>query len=452
MANNSEPIPAPPALPQARKLVTEIPGPASKALAARMNAAVPRALQSPTLPVFAAQAGGGVLVDVDGNSLIDMGSGIAVTTVGAANPAVVRAVQEQVARFTHTCFMVSPYESYVALAERLAARYPGLPADSVRAAFFNSGAEAVENAVKIARAATGREAVVAFDHAFHGRTNLTMAMTAKAKPYKSGFAPFAPEVYRVPPSYPYRDGLTGRAAAQAAIAQIETQIGAANVAAVVFEPIQGEGGFIVPAPGFIEDIAAWSRANGVIFVADEIQSGIARTGNFFAIEHSGITPDLIAVAKGIGGGMPLSGVVGKAEVMDAAGPGGIGGTYGGNPAATAAALAVLDVIERDGLVRQARVIGEVLRTRLEAIQEWDPRVGEVRGRGAMMAIELVDPATKAPAAALAKAVAARCIAAGVVTLTCGTYGNVIRFLPPLTISGELLTDAMDVLAEALRAA
>ncbi|MDR1634836.1 MAG: 4-aminobutyrate--2-oxoglutarate transaminase [Bifidobacteriaceae bacterium] len=441
----------PPALPQVRKLVTEIPGPRSKALAARLRQAVPRALHSPTLPVFAAQAGGGVLVDVDGNSLIDLGSGIAVTTVGAANPEVVAAVRQQVAQFTHTCFMVSPYESYVALAERLAARYPGLPADAVRAAFFNSGAEAVENAVKIARAATGREAVVVFDHAFHGRTSLTMAMTAKAKPYKAGFAPFAPEVYRVSGSYPYRDGRTGPQAALSAISQIETQIGAAQVAAVVFEPIQGEGGFIVPAPGFIEAIAQWCQTHGVVFVADEIQSGIARTGDFFAIEDSGATPDLITVAKGIAGGMPLSGVVGKAEVMDAAGPGGIGGTYGGNPAATAAALAVLDVIERDGLAERARQIGAVLRDGLAAIQQDDPRIGEIRGRGAMMALELVDPANKAPAAALAKAVAAHCIGAGVITLTCGTYGNVIRFLPPLTISDDLLRDALGVLRRALSA-
>jgi 4-aminobutyrate aminotransferase/(S)-3-amino-2-methylpropionate transaminase len=413
-----------------------------------MGKALARGVASPTMPVFAAAAGGGVIQDVDGNLLIDLASGIAVTTVGVSNPAVVRAVQEEVARLTHTCFMVTPYEGYVELAERLAARYPGLPAAQVRAAFFNSGAEAVENAVKIARAATGRQAVVAFDHAFHGRTNLTMAMTAKAKPYKSGFAPFAPEVYRVPGSYPYRDGLTGPQAAARWVSQVETQIGGANVAAVVLEPVQGEAGFIVPAPGFIRAVADWCNENGAVFVADEIQSGVARTGDFFAIEREHAVPDLITVAKGLAGGMPLSGVVGRAEVMDAVGPGGIGGTYGGNPAACAAALAVLDVIDRDGLLERARQVEALLRAGLETIADADPRLGDVRGRGAMVAAELVDPATKEPDPALAKTVAGAAAAEGVVVLTCGSYGNVLRLLPPLTISDELLGDALRVLREA----
>jgi 4-aminobutyrate aminotransferase/(S)-3-amino-2-methylpropionate transaminase len=361
---------------------------------------------------------------------------------------VVAAVQAQAASFTHTCFMVTPYEPYVALAEKLAVHYPGLPATDVRAAFFNSGAEAVENAVKIARVATGRQAIVAFDHAFHGRTNLTMAMTAKAKPYKSGFAPFADEVYRAPTSYPYRDGLSGAAAAERWITQVESQIGGGNVAAVVFEPIQGEGGFLVPAPGFVPAIAKWCQANGAVFVADEIQSGIARTGDFFAIEHEGVTPDLITVAKGIAGGMPLSGLIGRADLMNAAQPGGIGGTFGGNPTACAAALAVLDGIEQEGLLQRAHQIEAVLTGGLRQIAATDPRLGEIRGRGAMIAVEVVDPETKAPNAELTKAVAAYAIQQGVLTLTCGTYGNVLRFLPPLSISDQLLNDALGVLGEA----
>jgi 4-aminobutyrate aminotransferase/(S)-3-amino-2-methylpropionate transaminase len=416
-----------------------------------MRAALPAALTSPTVPVFAAVGGGGVVLDVDGNSLIDLGSGIAVTTVGVSQPDVVAAVQAQVAALTHTCFMVTPYEPYVALAEELAARYPA-SAGEVRAAFFNSGAEAVENAVKIARSATGRSAVVAFDHAFHGRTNLTMAMTAKAKPYKAGFAPFASDIYRLPGSYPYRDGLSGPQAARRWIDLVESQIGAANLAAAVLEPIQGEGGFIVPAPGFVATIAEWCQANGVVFVADEIQSGIARSGDFFAIEREGVTPDLITVAKGLAGGMPLSGVVGRAEVMDQVGVGGIGGTYGGNPGACAAALAVLRVIDRDNLMARARQVGEIIHARLGAIAAADPRLGDIRGRGAMVAAEVVDPQTGEPAPALTKAVAAYAVGQGVITLTCGTHGNVLRFLPPLTISDALLNEAFDVIADGFAAA
>ncbi|MDR1188838.1 MAG: 4-aminobutyrate--2-oxoglutarate transaminase [Bifidobacteriaceae bacterium] len=441
-----------PSLPQVRRLVTELPGPKSAALTERMRRSVASGLSNPTVPVFAAAAGGGVVLDVDGNSLIDLGSGIAVTTVGVSHPDVVAAVQNQVAALTHTSFMITPYEAYVALAEKLGSRYTGLPASEVRAAFFNSGAEAVENAVKIARGVTGRSAVAVFDHAFHGRTNLTMAMTAKAKPYKAGFGPFAGEVYRLPGSYPYRDGLTGAAAAERWIALAETQIGAANLAAVVLEPIQGEGGFVVPAHGFIAAITDWCRDNGVVFVADEIQSGIARTGDFFAMEHEGAVPDLITVAKGLAGGMPLSGVIGRASIIDKVGPGGIGGTYGGNPSACAAALAVLDVIERDDLTARARAIGEMMHARLGLIATADPRVGDIRGRGAMVAAELVDPATQAPDAALAKAVAAHAIKHGVITLTCGTYGNVLRFLPPLSISDELLGEGLGVIAEGLAAA
>lgn len=437
-----------PALAQERRLVTEIPGPRSRALTARQQTAVARGVAT-TMPVFAAAAGGGVIVDVDGNSLIDLGSGIAVTTVGASAPAVVAAVREQAAAFTHTCFMVTPYEGYVAVAERLNALTPGDHAK--RTALFSSGAEGVENAVKIARAATGRDAVVAFDHAYHGRTNLTMALTAKNHPYKSGFGPFAPDVYRAPMSYPYRDGLDGPAAARRAIATIETQVGVENLAAVLIEPIQGEGGFVVPAPGFLPALAEWCRAHDVVLVADEVQTGIARTGAMYACEHEGVVPDLVVTAKGVADGLPLSAVTGRAEIMDAAHAGGLGGTYGGNPVACAAALATLDTVLAEGLVARARRIGEVLTSRLTALQARDPRVGDVRGRGAMIAVELVDPTDQAPDPALTSRVAAAVRAQGVVVLTCGTYGNVLRLLPPLAIPDELLDEGVGVIEDALAA-
>ncbi|WP_447589951.1 4-aminobutyrate--2-oxoglutarate transaminase [Microbacterium lacticum] len=438
-----------PTLPQQRSLVTAIPGPRSQELLARKASAVASGVAH-TVPIAAVAAGGGVVVDADGNSLIDLGSGIAVTSVGNAHPAVVAAVQNAVAQMTHTCFMISPYESYVAVAERLNRLTPGDHAK--KSALFNSGAEAVENAVKIARRFTGRQAVVAFDHAYHGRTNLTMALTAKSMPYKSGFGPFASEVYRAPASYPFRDGLSGAEAAAKAISLIEKQIGADNLAAVIIEPIQGEGGFIVPADGFLPAVVDWCRANGVVFIADEVQTGFARTGAMFASELFGIVPDLITTAKGIAGGMPLAAVTGRAEIMDATHAGGLGGTYGGNPVACAAAVASIDAFENDGLVGRATEIGEVLRARLDALQAADPRIGDVRGRGAMTAAEFVDPVTGAPDAALTSAVAKAAIAEGVIVLTCGTYGNVIRFLPPLSISDELLGEGLDVVAAALAAA
>ena len=438
-----------PTLPQQRSLVTAIPGPRSQELLARKASAVASGVAH-TVPIAAVAAGGGVVVDADGNSLIDLGSGIAVTSVGNAHPAVVAAVQNAVAQMTHTCFMISPYESYVAVAERLNRLTPGDHAK--KSALFNSGAEAVENAVKIARRFTGRQAVVAFDHAYHGRTNLTMALTAKSMPYKSGFGPFASEVYRAPASYPFRDGLSGAEAAAKAISLIEKQIGADNLAAVIIEPIQGEGGFIVPADGFLPAVVDWCRANGVVFIADEVQTGFARTGAMFASELFGIVPDLITTAKGIAGGMPLAAVTGRAEIVDATHAGGLGGTYGGNPVACAAAVASIDAFENDGLVGRATEIGEVLRARLDALQAADPRIGDVRGRGAMIAAEFVDPVTGAPDAALTSAVAKAVIAEGVIVLTCGTYGNVIRFLPPLSISDELLGEGLDVVAAALAAA
>ncbi|WP_460831203.1 4-aminobutyrate--2-oxoglutarate transaminase [Nocardioides hungaricus] len=434
---------------QRRLLVTEVPGPESRRLMARKTTAVAAGVAT-TMPVFAARAEGGIVVDVDGNHLVDLGSGIAVTTVGASAPRVVAAVQEQVAAFTHTCFMVTPYEGYVAVAEALNRLTPGDHAK--RTALFNSGAEAVENAVKVARAHTGRQAVVVFDHAYHGRTNLTMAMTAKSMPYKHGFGPFASEVYRAPLSYPYRDGDTdGVAAARRAIDVIEKQVGAANLAAVVIEPIQGEGGFIEPAAGFLPALAAWCRENGVVFVADEVQTGFARTGDLFACDREGVVPDLIVTAKGIAGGLPLSAVTGRAEVMDAPHAGGLGGTYGGNPLACAAALAAIETIEADGLVQRAREIEALMLERLRRIEARDARVGDVRGRGAMIAVELVQAGTDVPDPELAKGVATAAHRRGVIVLTCGTYGNVLRFLPPLSISDDLLHDALDVLAETFEA-
>ncbi len=443
-------MPLPP-LDQTRHLVTALPGPRSLALMRRKHAAVSAGVGT-TMPVFAARAEGGIVEDVDGNRLIDLGSGIAVTTVGSSAPRVVDAVTQQLEAFTHTCFMVTPYEGYVAVAEQLARITPG--GHEKRTALFNSGSEAVENAVKIARARTGRDAVVVFDHAYHGRTNLTMAMTAKTMPYKKGFGPFAGEVYRAPMSYPFRDAeeIDGKLAAARAIAMIEAQVGADQVAALVIEPVQGEGGFIVPAPGFLAALAEWCTANGALFVADEVQSGFGRTGTWFAVEHDGVVPDLLVSAKGIAGGLPLSAVTGRAEIMDSVHTGGLGGTYGGNPLACAAALAVIDTIEADGLLERARRLEETLIGRLRRLQQSDPRIGDVRGRGAMVAAEFVDPATGKPDGALAKAVAAHAQARGVITLTCGTWGNVIRFLPPLPISDELLDEALTIVAEGLEQA
>ncbi|MFE9104936.1 4-aminobutyrate--2-oxoglutarate transaminase [Actinomadura geliboluensis] len=435
--------------PQERRVLTEIPGPRSRELQERRTAAVPPGVGS-VLPVYVADAGGGVVVDVDGNSLIDFGSGIAVTSVGNANPRVAARVKAQADRFTHTCFMVAPYESYVAVCENLNRVTPG--AHEKRSFLVNSGAEAVENAVKIARYATGRDAVVVFDHGYHGRTLLTMTLTAKNMPYKQGFGPFAPEVYRMPLAYPFRwptgpDDCGPEAAAQA-IDQITKQIGPTNVAALLIEPIQGEGGFIEPAPGFLPALAAFCRANGILFIADEVQTGFARTGDMFACEHEGIVPDLVATAKGIAGGLPLAAVTGRADIMDKVHGGGLGGTYGGNPLACEAALAVLAEIEDGKLTERARRIGEIMLPRLRELAAAHPAIGDVRGRGAMIAIELVRPGTKDPDPDLTARVARRCHERGLLVLTTGTYGNVLRFLPPLVIPEELLVEGLDVLAEA----
>ncbi|WP_350258012.1 4-aminobutyrate--2-oxoglutarate transaminase [Scrofimicrobium sp. R131] len=433
-------------IPQDRQLKTALPGPASSALSARAQAAIPRA-NSATIPAYAAAADRGIIEDVDGNRLIDFASGIAVTSVGASAPAVVAAIQAQAQQFTHTSAMITPYEGYIAVAEKLNSLTPGdFPK---KTSLFNSGAEAVENAIKVARTYTGRQAVVAFDHAFHGRTSLTMALTAKAVPYKLGFGPFSPEVYRMPASYPYRDGLSGAEAAARSIQAMEKQIGASQIAAVIIEPVQGEGGFIVPAPGFLPALQQWCNDNGVVFIADEIQSGIARTGTWFACEDEGVVPDLVTIAKGVAGGMPLSAVTGRAEMMDAPGPGALGGTYGGNPIACAAALATLEMIEQEHLLERARQIETLVVDQLSGMQAQDNRIGQIRGRGAMIALELVQPGTTEPNPELTAQVASRCREQGLILLTCGTYGNVIRLLPALTISDQLLTEGISIIEAAL---
>ena len=432
-----------------RKVVTELPGPKSRALHERRHAVVSAGLTQ-GFPIYIDRAEGAILVDVDGNQILDLGSGIAVTSIGHAVPKLVDAVSAQVAAFTHTCFMVNPYESYVEVCEELAALTPGSHAKT--SALFNSGAEAIENAVKIARLATGRQAIIVFDHAYHGRTNLTMALTAKNMPYKDRFGPFAPEIYRVPMSYPFRDGLSGAEAAARAIKMIETEVGAKNVAGLLIEPIQGEGGFVVPADGFLPALSEWTTANGVVFIADEIQSGFCRTGDWFAVDHEGVVPDLVTTAKGLAGGMPLAAVTGRAELMNAVHEGGLGGTYGGNPVAAVAALATIKTMRDRNLVARARELGDVILKALRTLQQDVAIIGDVRGRGAMIAFELVQPGTKNPNAAAAKAIVSYCNQQGVIALACGTYGNVIRLLPPLAITDEQLADGLSVMASAVRSA
>ncbi|WP_432877576.1 4-aminobutyrate--2-oxoglutarate transaminase [Kribbella sp. CA-245084] len=435
---------------QRRHLATVIPGPRSQELQARKLAAVSAGVGT-GLPVYVERADGGILVDVDGNQLIDFGSGIAVTTVGASAPRVVQAVKRQVEDFTHTCFMVTPYEEYVAVCEKLALLTPG--DHEKRSALFNSGAEAVENAVKLARAFTGRAAVVAFDHAYHGRTNLTMALTAKNMPYKQGFGPFAGEVYRAPMAYPYRwigdrERVAGEAF-EAFASQVRAQVGEQNVAAVIIEPIQGEGGFIVPPAGWLRQVAEWCREHGILLIADEIQTGFCRTGDWFACDHEGVVPDLITTAKGMAGGLPLAAVTGRAEVMDVVSPGSLGGTYGGNPVACVAALAAIETMEADDLCGRAREIEGLFKARLHRLAEKFDVIGEIRGRGAMVAVELVlGGGDTTPAPELTAAVNRHCHSQGLVTLTAGTFGNVLRFLPPLTISDELLGEGLDILEQA----
>jgi 4-aminobutyrate aminotransferase/(S)-3-amino-2-methylpropionate transaminase len=440
-------------VPQQRLLKTAIPGPRSVELQARRTAAVATGVSS-VLPIYVTAAGGGIVVDVDGNQLIDFGSGIAVTSVGNAAPRVVAAVQEQVDAFTHTCFMVTPYEGYVAVAEKLNELTPG--SFEKRSALFNSGAEAVENAVKVARHYTGRQAIVAFDHAYHGRTNLTMALTAKNMPYKHRFGPFAGEIYRVPMAYPFRWPTGPENCAEEAfdlfVSMVHTQVGESNCAAVLVEPIQGEGGFVVPAPGFLARVAEWCAGQGILFIADEIQTGFCRTGDWFACEHEGVVPDLITTAKGIAGGLPLAAVTGRAEVMEAVHSGGLGGTYGGNPVACAAGLAAIEMMQAEDLAGAARRIEQAMRPRLEALASKYDVIGDVRGRGAMLAVELVESGTLTPNAALTGKIAAACHQQGLITLTAGSFGNVLRFLPPLVIGEDLLHEGLDILESAFAGA
>jgi 4-aminobutyrate aminotransferase/(S)-3-amino-2-methylpropionate transaminase len=442
-------------IPQERKVVTEIPGPKSREWFERRGAAVPQGVAA-IHPLVTARASGAIVEDVDGNRLIDFATGIAVLNVGHTSPEVVAAAQRQLELEIHSCFHVTATEPYLLLAERLNALAPiEGPAKTM---FANSGAEAVENAVKIARYATGRPAIVTFDHAFHGRTLMGMSLTAKVMPYKQGMGPFAPEVYRLPFAYAYRWPSGPEHCAEEALAyaidEMHKHIGEENIAAVILEPIQGEGGFIVPAPGFVKGLADFCRANGIVFVADEIQSGMGRAGRWFTIVDEDVTPDIVTSAKSLGGGLPISAITGRADLMDSVHPGGLGGTYGGNPVAAAAALAVLDQIERDGLLDRSLRVGEIVMDRFHAMQERFAQVGDVRGRGAMCAVELVDdPATKEPlAAGTMSAIAAEALEQGVIVLTAGTYGNVVRLLPPLTIDEDLLRDGLDVLEGAIAGA
>jgi 4-aminobutyrate aminotransferase/(S)-3-amino-2-methylpropionate transaminase len=444
------PTSAPPPVPQERRLVTALPGPRSLALHARKTSAVSSGV-GVALPAYVARAGGGILVDVDGNHLIDFGSGIAVTSVGNAAPAVVEGVSGQVADFTHTCFMVSPYEEYVAVCEALAELTPGT--HEKRSALFNSGAEAVENAVKIARTYTGRQAVVAFEHGYHGRTNLTMALTAKSMPYKHGFGPFAPEVYRAPMAYPLRWPGGRESCADEAfgafVDMLHTQVGESSCAAVVVEPIQGEGGFVVPPSGWLRQVAEYCSEHGIVLIADEIQTGFCRTGDWFACEHEDVVPDLVTTAKGMAGGLPLAAVTGRAEIMDSVHAGGLGGTYGGNPVACAAALGAIATMREQDLCARAREIEGLFMERLERLRAKYDVVADVRGRGAMLALELTAGAGDLlPNPTATAAISSACHSRGLVTLTAGTFGNVLRFLPPLVAPDHLLTEGLDLLDDA----
>jgi len=428
-----------------RRVVTAIPGPKSVALQARRAAVVPVGVAS-AIPVFVESAHGAIVVDVDGNSFIDLGSGIGVMTIGHTNAAVIEAATAQLNRVTHAMFTITPYESYVRVAELLAEHTPGDFAK--KTVLLNSGAEAVENAVKIARKYTGRSAVAVLDHAYHGRTNLTMAMTFKAMPYKAGFGPFASDVHHAPNSYPFRDGLSGADAAARTITYLEKSIGASDLACIVAEPIQGEGGFIVPAEGYLAALQEWCTANGVVFIADEIQSGMARTGAWYASEHFGVVPDVVLTAKGIAGGLPIAAVTGRAEIMDASHPGGLGGTFAGNPVAAEAAIAVFGEIESRNLLEEGVRIEGTLKAALHALQLKYPIIGDVRGIGAMIAIELVEAGSKTPNAAAVAAITAYAAQNGVLLLSAGTMGNVIRFLPSLAITDAQLSDAISVLDDA----
>ena len=428
-----------------------IPGEKSLALQARRQQFVARGVSS-TMSVFAERADGATIEDVDGNRYIDFAGGIGVMNIGHSRPEVVQAIAEQAAKLVHTCFSVMMYELYVELAERITRLAPGdFPKKAI---FFNSGAEAVENAVKIARYATGRPAVIVFDNAYHGRTLLTMTMTAKVKPYKYRFGPFAPEVYRAPFPYPYRMDMTPSQASNACIAELKRmftgEVAPDQVAAIVVEPVQGEGGFMPAPPGFLQALKALCEEHGILFIADEIQSGFCRTGEMFAVNHDGVEPDLMLIAKSMGAGMPISGVVGRAEIMDVPPPGTLGGTYSGNPVACAAALAVLDIFEREDLVERSRQIGRVISERFLQLQKQYPMIGDVRGQGAMLAIEIVkDRTTKEPDPQAVSDILAAAHRRGLILISAGMYGNVIRVLVPLNVSDEQLQEGLDILANAI---
>jgi 4-aminobutyrate aminotransferase/(S)-3-amino-2-methylpropionate transaminase len=437
------------ALTQERRLVTAIPGPKSLEALKRRSEATSGGLGL-AFPAVIERASDAILLDIDGNQIIDLGSGIGVTNVGNSAQRVVDRVIDQVQAFTHTCFTVAPYLGYIEVCEKLNALTPGT--FKKKSLLVNSGAEAVENAVKIARHYTKRQAIVVFEHSYHGRTNLTMALTAKNMPYKEGFGPFAPEIYRVPMPYSFHwvgdQATITEDAIEMITHKIDKEIGAHNVAAILIEPIQGEGGFIVPPKGFLPALSKYSTDNGIIFIADEVQTGFARTGNMFAVENENVVPDMIVTAKGIAGGLPLAGVTGRAEIMDSVHVSGLGGTYGGNPLACAAALGVFETMEAEKLVERANHIGKILSESLRTLQAKYPVIGEVRGRGAMQAIELVEAGTKTPNTAAMNTVVKYCQSKGVLVLTAGTYSNVVRFLPPIVITDELLMDALSVLDEA----
>jgi 4-aminobutyrate aminotransferase / (S)-3-amino-2-methylpropionate transaminase / 5-aminovalerate transaminase len=428
------------------ELRTALPGPRSQEILARKQAAVAGPLDV-SFPIVAAEAHGATLTDVDGNTFIDFTGGVGCLNVGHSHQKVVAAARAQLERFTHTDFMIVAYEPYVTLAERLVARAP--IAGPAKAAFFNAGTEAVENAIKFARAYTKRPSVIAFEGGFHGRTLLSLSLTSKTHPYKAGLGPFSPEVYRVPFAQEYRGPDT-----QTALAALErtliTQVAAETVAAIVIEPVQGEGGFLVAPQEFLAGVRRICDDNGIVLVVDEVQTGFGRTGKLFAIEHYDVEPDLLTIAKSVAAGLPLSGVIGRAEIMDAPGPNAVGGTYVGNPVAQAAALAVLDVIDEEGLVEQAAAIGEAMRARMEEWQGCFPEVGDVRGLGAMLAIELVhDRESQDPAPELVAAVCEEAFRNGLLLLSAGIYSNVVRVLVPLTIADGELDEALDVWERAL---
>ncbi|MCR8671321.1 aminotransferase class III-fold pyridoxal phosphate-dependent enzyme [Agrococcus sp. HG114] len=427
-----------------RSIVTEIPGPKSRELLERKAAAVPQGIPH-QLPVFIAEAHDAIITDVDGNRFIDLGCGIGVTTIGHTNDAVVAAVRDQVGKLTHSLFGTTPYEPYVRVAEYLAKHTPG--AFEKKTFFVNSGSEAVENGVKIARKFTGRRAVAVVEHGYHGRTNLTMTMNFKPAPYATGMGPLASDIFHAPGSYPLHDGLDGAEAAERTQYYLEKHVGVSDLACLVIEPIQGEGGFIVPADGYLPAMQEWCTANGVVMIADEVQSGICRTGATFASELFGWEPDMVLSAKGIAGGMPLAGVTGRAEIMDSVHVGGIGGTFGGNPVSCAAAVAIFEQIERDDLNAQAQRIERVMRPLLDGLAEKHEEIIEVRGRGAMLAIEFIDPATGAPI--MTAPIAAAAGQDGVLVLTAGTDYNVLRFLPSLAITDDQLREAVDVIDRAI---